>query len=114
MDVPSLTNLCSLGPGIIVFAVHSFAEDRIGWKEDKVNELLLPVLKKLNTATSTGQAKLTDFFSSGAGVSSASGTLPTSQPLQGRGRATIRSKRLRCAITRIKGICKPKLYNSYI
>lgn len=94
---------------IILSCSLSFAVDRIGWKQEKVNELLLPVLKKIN-AKPSGQAKLTQFFPTGP-AAHVSGTLVTGELGGGQGRA-IRSKRLRCAITRIKGVLHSYMYSA--
>lgn len=64
----------------------------MGWKEEKTNQILLPVLKRVNSSTSatSTQAKLHLFAEA-----------PPPSP-GGQGRA-IKSSRLRTAITRIKG-----------
>ena len=69
--------------------LSSFAAGRLGWTETKLNEALLPVLKRMN-ATESLQTKVTNFFNS-------SGAAPRHQT------TPIKSKRMRAAITRIKG-----------
>ncbi len=67
----------------------SFAADRLGWAETKVNEALLPVLKRMNTALCL-QTKVTYFLPS-------CGSAPPQQA------TPIKSRRIRAAVTRIKG-----------
>ena len=74
------------------FLYCSFAESRIGWKEEKVNEVLLPVLKKMNAKDST-QTKVTQFFTKS--------TAPQSTATRGK---AIKSRRIRNAIARIRGM----------
>lgn len=65
----------------------SFGESRIGWSVDKVNQLLLPVLKRINSK-GTAQPKITQFFTKEG---------PKIHPSK-----AIQSRRLRNAVARIQ------------
>jgi len=68
----------------------------MGWSSQKVDELLLPVLKRLHvaaTGTNKGQQKITQFCSR---------PLPRPFQEQGAPRKGIKSRRVRNAVTRIK------------
>lgn len=59
----------------------------MGWSQEKVDEILLPVLKRMNARESQTQKKITQFMSS--------------LPSPSKQKRTIKSKRIRNVVARL-------------
>ena len=70
--------------------------EKMGWSQEKVDEMLLPVLKRINARESQRQQKITQFLLSlPSSSSSPSLASPTKQ------RRAIKSRRIRNVVARL-------------
>ena len=71
---------------------HRFAFEKMGWSQERVDDLLLPVLKRMNARESQTQKKITEFLPAIG---------PTSPPASVKQRRAIKSRRIRNVVARL-------------
>lgn len=75
-----------------------FTFEKMGWRQEKVDEILLPVLKRMNARESQRQPKITQFLPS---LPSSSSSSPPSLASLTKQRRSIKSKRIRNVVARL-------------